>query len=164
MNCIVLKLLFSYSGSQFKLFIQPLKKLQSSEQVYKLLFYNIKATENKTPKKHSRILVTMAIKISWFISISQIYKVNNMRCNYYNSYFIHTLIKQRNKTANGSTQSCIFYPSSKHQTLDVPFTRRHMHTSDTDTHVHMHNHTATYMSNPNQNSSKHIIFFISPKT
>ena len=46
----------------------------------------------------------------------------------------------------------------KHQTLDVPFTRRHMHTSDTDTHVHMHNRTATYMNNQNQNSSKHINF------
>ena len=85
----------------------------------------------------------------------QVYKVNNMRCNYYNSYYIHALIKQRNKT-NGSTQSCIFDPSSKHQTLDVPFTRRHMHTSDTDTHAHMHNRTATYMNNQNQNSSKHI--------
>ena len=67
-----------------------------------------------------------------------------MRYNYYNSYYIQALIKQRNKT-NGSTQSCIFDPSSKHQTLDVPFTRRHMHTSDTDTHVHMRNRTATYM-------------------
>ena len=52
---------------------------------------------------------------------------------------------------NGSTQSCIFDPSSKHQTLDVPFTRRHMHMSDTDIHVHMHNRTATYMNNQNQN-------------
>ena len=82
-----------------------------------------------------------------------------MRCNYYNSYYIHALIKQRNKT-NGSTQSCIFDQSSKHQTLDVPFTRRHVHTSDTDTQVHMHNRTATYMSNQNQNSSKHIHFYV----
>ena len=42
---------------------------------------------------------------------------------------------------NGRTQACIFDPSSKQQTLDVPFTRRHMRTSDTDTHVHMHNRT-----------------------
>ena len=80
-----------------------------------------------------------------------------MRCTYYNSYYIYALIKQRNKT-NGSTQSCIFDPSSKHQTLDVPFIRRHMHTSDTDTHVHMRNRTTTYMNNQNQNSSKHINF------
>ena len=56
--------------------------------------------------------------------------------HYYNSYYIHTLIKQRNKT-NGSTQSCLFDPTFKHQTLDVPFTRRHIHTSDMDTHVHI---------------------------
>ena len=82
-----------------------------------------------------------------------------MRCNYYNCYYIHALIKQRNKT-NGSTQSCIFDPSSKHQTLDVPFTRRHMHTSDTDTQVHTQNRTATCMNNQNQNSSKHINFYV----
>ena len=78
-----------------------------------------------------------------------------MRCNYYNSYYIHALMKQRNKT-NGSTHFCISDPSSKHQTLDVPFTCRHMHTSGTDTHVHMHNGTATCMNNQNQNSSNHI--------
>ena len=89
------------------------------------------------------------------LNISQVYKVNNMRYNYYNSYYIHALIKQRNKT-NGSTQSCIFDSSSKHQTLDVPFTRRHMHTSDTDTHVYMHNRIAKYLNNQNQNSSKHM--------
>ena len=27
------------------------------------------------------------------LNISQVYKVNNMRCNYYNSYYIHALIK-----------------------------------------------------------------------
>ena len=96
-------------------------------------------------------------KIQDLFNVSQVYKVNNMMCSYYNSYYIHALIKQRNKT-NGRTQSCIFDPSSKHQTLDVPFTRRHMHTSDTDTHVHMHNRTATYKNNQNQNSSKHINF------
>ena len=99
----------------------------------------------------------MNIKIQDLLNSFQVYKVNNMRCNYYNSYYIHALIKQRNKT-NGSTQSCIFDPSSKHQTLDVPFIRRHMHTSDTDTHLHMHNRTATYMSNQNQNSSKHFFY------
>ena len=71
-------------------------------------------------------------KIQDLLNISQVYNVNNMRCNYYNSYYMYALIKQGNKT-NGSTQSCIFDPSSKHQTLDVPFIRRHMHTSDTDT-------------------------------
>ena len=91
------------------------------------------------------------------LNISQVNKVNNMRCNYNNSYYIHALRKQRDKT-NGSTQSCIFDPSSKLQTFDVPFTRRHMHKSDTDSHVHMHNRTATCMNNQNQNSSKHIFF------
>ena len=117
MNCIVLKLLFSYSGSQFKLFNQPLKKLHSSEQVYKLLSYNIKTTENKTPKKHGRILVTMAIKISRFINHLSGLQSKQHEVQLLNNYLIHALIKQRNKTANGSTQSCIFYPSSKHQTL-----------------------------------------------
>ena len=98
-------------------------------------------------------------KIQDLFNISQVYKVNNMRCNYYNNYYIHTLIKQR-KQINGSTQSCIFDPSFKHQTLDVPFTRRHRHTSDTDTHVHMHYRTATYMNNQNQNSSNTLIFYV----
>ena len=103
--------------------------------------------------------IDFPLRFQDLFNISPVYKVNNMRCNYYNSYYIHALIKQRNKT-NGSTQSCIFDPSSKHQTLDVPFTRRHMHTSDTDTHLHTHTRTATYMNNQNQNSSKHINFYV----
>ena len=106
------------------------------------------------PRSQKHIF-SLNFKIQDLLNISQVYKVNNMMCNYYNTYYIHALIKQRNIT-NGSTQSFIFDPSSKHQTLDVLFTRRHMHTSDTDTQVHMHNRTATYMKNQNQNSSKHI--------
>ena len=113
--------------------------------------------QNVTEMNHPTLLSYKIQDFQDLLNISQVYKVNNMRCNYYNIYYIHALIKQRNKT-NGSTQSCIFDPSSKHQTLDAPFTRRRMHTSDTDTYVHMHNRTATYISNQNQNSSKHINF------
>ena len=40
------------------------------------------------------------------LNISRVYKINNMRCNYFNSYYIRALIKPRNKW-NGSTHSCI---------------------------------------------------------
>ena len=54
-------------------------------------------------------------------------------------------------------RTCILVPSSKHQTLDASFTRRHMRRSDTDTDTHIHIRTATYMNNRNQNSSKPIL-------
>ena len=102
--------------------------------------------------KHANSWALSDLRFKILLHISQFYKVNKMRCNYYNSYYIHALIKQRNKR-NGSTQSCIFDPSSKHQTLDAPFTRGHMHTSDTDTNIHMSTRTATYMKNQNQAST-----------
>ena len=57
-----------------------------------------------------------------------------MRCNYYNSYYIHALIKQRNKT-NGSTQSCIFDP--------LPNAKLSMSLSHVDTCTHQ-TRTPTY--------------------
>ena len=80
-----------------------------------------------------------------------------MRCIYYKNYYIHALIKQRQKR-NGSIQSCIFDPSSKYQIRDVPFTHRHMHTSDTDTHIHIH--IVTSMNTQNQKQANTLICHI----
>ena len=56
--------------------------------------------------------------------------------------YIHALIKQRNKR-NGSTQSCIFDPSSKPKlSMSLSPADTRTHTSDTDTHVHIHERTA----------------------
>ena len=66
--------------------------------------------------------------------------VNNMRCNYYNSYSISAFIKQRN-IMNGNTQSCIYYPI-------------HAQTHEHTRHGHPHAHTQCVMHNyRNQNSS-----------
>ena len=127
-------------------FIKHLSGLQSKQHEVQLLQQLLHTCINKT-KKQNELEHTI-------LHFRSIFQTPNSRCPN----------KTRNKT-DWSTQSCIFDPSSKHQTLDVPFTRRHMHTSDTDTHVHMHNRTATYMNNQNQNSSKHInFFFMSAKT
>ena len=69
---------FSYSVSQLKLFIQPIKNLQSPEKVYKLLFYNVKTTENKTQKNiaafwlpwQSTIVATVGVRLAMSVRMS----------------------------------------------------------------------------------------------
>ena len=71
------------------------------------------------------------------LNISLVYKVNSMRCNYYNSYYIYALIKQKEWEHTILHFRSIFQIRNSRCPV-------HTQTSDTDTHVHMHKLTATY--------------------
>ena len=82
---------------------------------------------------HVSILQCSYSRFQNLLNIAQVYKINNMRYNYYNSYYIHALIKQN------EWEHTILHLRSIFQTPNV---RRLFHTH---THAHIsHGHPHTY--------------------